>query len=265
MELSRLASRRGSLLPDTWEGIFRERARQWEIPLVNLSDLGLTFDRDGLPSNSTLKGLKPGAEAEPYLDQEQNVVYKLFFANKDGSVGKKLHFRFGEDGFDVTDVDAHWLDTVEKIKVLNAGGGLPTELVGFDSAGKYLIAKQPRAYRYLDFFKDLEAAEQAMCGVHPIGGELRGRTIISWVDGRPWAISDLHKGNIMRDSSELPVIIDALLGKSPLRRKSAFHGLRRRASRHAHIESKASRQEIHSEISTMPTFDRFGLKSLPAL
>lgn len=128
-------------------------------------------------------------------------------------LGKKLAFNFGSDGFEVDVADATWIDTMDKISVLGAGGGLPTELIGLASSGDYLLAKQPLAYPMNDFQSDSEEAEYRMRGIVPIGGGLRQRVIVSQVDDRPWVIGDLHERNIMIDSNGKPTIIDALLGK----------------------------------------------------
>ncbi len=109
---------------------------------------------------------------------------------------------------------------MEKIAVPNAGGGLPTELIGLAATGDYLLAKQPLAYVYEDFTADRERAETTMRGVYPVGGGLRQRVIVSHIESAPWIIGDLHERNIMRDSNGQPTIIDALIGKiTPLSRK----------------------------------------------
>jgi len=176
--------------------------------------------RDGLISSEFLFALTPGAEAQPYLDKDTNVVYKLFDLRVDGSLGKKLEFNFGSEGFEVDVADATLTDTIEKLLALNAGGGLPTELVGLASSYDYLLAKQPRAYDYENFSVERESAERLMRGVYPVGGGLRQHLIVSQIDNEFWLIGDLHERNIMRDSSSRPTIIDALTGKiTPLSRK----------------------------------------------
>ncbi len=229
------------LSSDVWAAAFAVRTREWEVPIVDLGDLGITHDKDGFIASDTLVPLTSGAEAQPYLDRSEKVVYKLFDLRTNGALGKKLSFHFGSDGFEIDVTDATWIDTMEKISVLNAGGGLPTELVGLASTGDYLLAKQPLAYPVVDFHTDREAAEHSMRGIIPLGGGLRQRVIVSEVEGRPWVIGDLHDRNIMRDSAGNPVVIDALLGKiTPLaQRKLSWL---RDACEHARSYRRTSRR-----------------------
>ncbi|MEO0448033.1 MAG: hypothetical protein AAF191_18345, partial [Verrucomicrobiota bacterium] len=121
---------------------------------------------------------------------------------------------------EISDADANWIETLEKLAVLNAGGGLPTEILGLASSGDYLLAKQALAFPWKDFYEDRSQAEAHMRGILPIGGGLRQRVIISQVLGRFWVIGDLHERNIMIDHTGVPMIIDALVGKAtPLARK----------------------------------------------
>ncbi|CAN5301107.1 hypothetical protein BH23VER1_BH23VER1_31190 [soil metagenome] len=100
-----------------------------------------------------------------------------------------------------------------KTTLLNAGGGLPSEIVGVASSGDYLITKQPRAHYLKDYQKDREEAVKRFYGITPIGGGLRRPVMVSHILGIPWIICDLHNRNIMRDRDGHAVIIDALIGE----------------------------------------------------
>lgn len=206
---------------DVWSASFARRAEEWELPTVDLQKLGLDQDHDGFVSSGFLQPLTPGAEAQPFLDKEFRTVYKLFDLRPNGSLGKKLLFNFNDEtGFEVDVADATWIDTIEKILILNAGGGLPTELLGLADSYDYLIAKQPLAYPFKDLNQDRERAEHVMRGIYPVGGGLRQHVFVSQIDADYWVIGDLHERNIMRDSNGEPTIIDALAGKvTPLARK----------------------------------------------
>lgn len=213
MEAAKHTPSSESLQTDVWADSFAQQAHQWEVPLVDLRRLGLHHDQDGFISSKELIALTSGAEAQPYLDREAQVVYKLFDLKINGSLGKKIVLtRDPEIGFEVETQDAIWTDTLEKLSVLNDAGGLITEIVGLASTGDYLIAKQPLAYPHENYLDDLFVAQEAIKAVKPIGGGLRQPIIISYVNDQPWLIGDLHERNIMRDSLNRPTIIDALIG-----------------------------------------------------
>lgn len=233
----------GSLPPDVWKAAFKGRAREWEVPIVDLRALGLEHDTDGFIVSEDLIALPPGAEAQPYLDSSNRVVYKLFPLQPNGSLGRKLDFRSGSEGVEVTDGEATWIDTLEKLAVLNAGGGLPSEIIGLADSGDYLIAKQPFAFPIKDFDADLREAERRMRGVRCVGGGLRVHVIVSHVDGFDWVLGDLHQRNVLRDHNGQPVIIDALMTKVTPKARKSLPWLKRaceeaRAYRETGIEPK---------------------------
>lgn len=219
LQVSQLSPSRESLPPDVWAAAFIRRTREWDVPLISLSKLGLDSDDDGFLESRTPASFQPlvsGAEACPYLDRSTGVVYKLFFLLKNGGLGKKLSYELGEQGrFECQIEDAVLSDTLTKLVTLHDAGGHPTEIVGLSDDGKFLIAKQPLASPFRSFEDDLAGAVQAIKGVPLSCQGIRGNAILIWVNGQPWIVSDLHKGNIMRDAEDRPTIIDALTGAVP--------------------------------------------------
>lgn len=219
LQVSQLSPSRESLPPDVWAASFVRKTREWDVPLISLSKLGLTSDEDGFLESETpeiFHALKSGAEACPYLDRAAGVVYKLFFLLKNGALGKKLVYELGESGrFECHIEDATLVDTLTKLITLHDAGGHPTEIVGLSDDGKYLIAKQPLAAPHKSFEEDQEVAVQAIKGVPLSSQGIRGGAILIWVNGQPWIVSDLHTGNIMRDADDRPTVIDALTGAIP--------------------------------------------------
>lgn len=212
-EAAKLTPSSESVSPDVWTASFTEQANQWDVPLVDLERLGISHDEDGFLHSSELVPLPSGAEAHPYLDQQNQVVYKLFDLKPNGSVGKKLVYSNHLDvGFEIETRDAVWLDTLEKISVLNAAGAHLTEIVGLAATGDYIIAKQPLAQPFEEFLTDREIAEGRLKSIVPIGEGLRQRIIVTYVDEAAWLVGDLHERNIMRDANNEPTIIDALIG-----------------------------------------------------
>ncbi len=206
---------RGAVSNDVWIDQFTGRLADHKIPLIDLEALGFRHE-DGFLTSAVLRPLPSGAEASPFLDSENGVVYKLFDLRPGGAMGKKLRFQPRSRGFEIESTDARWNDMLDKFIVLNRGGGHPTELAGISSDGCYLVAKQPQAYPFDDFRADLASAEAAMCGIVPVGGGLRQHLFVTTIDGVPWLVGDLHERNIMRDQNRTPTIIDALVGEITL-------------------------------------------------
>ena len=199
---------------DVWTGSLERALNDWETPLIELSRLGLTYDEQGFLNSEFLKPLTSGAEAEPYLDEEYGVVYKLFNLRNSGALGKKLVLERQSDDeeFQVEYKEADLRHTLTKLSVLNDAGAHATEIVGLADSGEYLIAKQPLAYPYRDFKEDLRTAILSIRAVVPSRSGFRQNVAIITSGGRPWIVGDLHDRNIMRDKLGRPCIIDALIG-----------------------------------------------------
>ena len=178
-------------------------------------------------TSSFLVPLKTGAEACPFADLATGVVYKLFPLHINGGLGKTFEIiADAEQTGIIMDVrDAVLSETIEKLMVMHDAGAHPTELVGLDDQGDYLIAKQPLAEAYgdLDNLRDITLAQidsmrpqaaERMLAV-PCRAGFKRPVWIVWCDDRAWAMSDLHPGNIMKDASDMPCIIDALMAPLP--------------------------------------------------
>ena len=213
--------------PSGWSALVARRAAELKVPLIPLGHLGLTHSDEGFLVSRDLNKLQSGAEAQPYLDDASEVVYKLFDLTPAGSLGMKLHFTPSGEGMEMNKLAARLTDTLEKICLLHEMGAHPTEIVGLAETGDFLIVKQPKARRrpysqglttdeYRRWFEDErhEAIGQIK-GVECISRGLREKVVISAVDGNPWGIADLHERNIMLDATGRPTIIDALIGPVP--------------------------------------------------
>ncbi|MCX6855194.1 MAG: hypothetical protein NTV80_09830 [Verrucomicrobia bacterium] len=163
-----------------------------------------------------MQPLKTGAEASPFADGDWQVVYKLFPLHASGGLGKTFEIdRYPDDqGFEMTVRDAVLIETMEKLIVLHDAGAHPTELVGIDDQGDYLVVKQPLAYPYQNLEEDRLIALERIRAV-PCRARFRRAVWILWEHEQAWVLSDLHPGNIMRDAGGLPTIIDALLSPLP--------------------------------------------------
>jgi hypothetical protein len=165
--------------------------------------------------STKLRPLKAGAEACPFADDEWKVVYKLFPLFRSGGLGKTFEVEpLPEGGYEMHTQDATLMQTIEKLMVLHDVGACPTEIVGLDYMGDYLVVKQPIATAYRDFEADRKIALQ-MAKAVPCAERFKRQTWVLWLDEHTWILSDLHEGNIMRDAQGQPTIVDALVAPLP--------------------------------------------------
>jgi hypothetical protein len=90
-------------------------------------------------------------------------VFKLFPLHINGGLGKTFEIEADPErsGIVMNVRDAVLAETIEKLIVMHEAGGHPTELVGIDDQGDYLIAKQPLATPYgdLDNLREMTIAQ----------------------------------------------------------------------------------------------------------
>lgn len=217
LEISRFAPQRESSEIDVWTTALIEEAKLWGVPIIPLESLGIRRDaEEGFLLADELQPLKTGAEACPYLDMQNRVVYKLFDLRGNGSMGKKIIMERDEDGVLQAEIkEAVLYDVIRKLSALNDGGGHPTEIVGIVDSFDHLLVKQPLAEPYRDFNDDRKEAMDKMRCIIPMGGHFRHSLAVFYTQEEPWLLGDLHKGNIMRNAEGEPTIIDALTGYLP--------------------------------------------------
>lgn len=207
-----------SLAVDGWFAAAARTAAELDVPLISLNALGIGFDEDDHLLSRFLRPLNAGAEAKPFSDDIQGVVYKLFDLRDSGALGKKMELHFENPWeAEIRTVDSTLFEAIEKLAVLHEAGAHPTEIVGLADTGDYLIVKQPMADPHgPDLDADRRVAVEAMKAV-PVRGGIRGGDLrVFWLDGKAWLLGDLHRGNVMRAADGLPTIIDALIGSVPL-------------------------------------------------
>lgn len=225
-EADRSTASRESLPPHVWAAAFARKCEEWAVPLIPLAKLGISHNSEKLIESAYLRPLRSGAEASPFADDDWGVVYKLFPLLTSGGLGKTFDFEHDDEehGVTITTRDAHLSETLEKLVTLSDAGALVTEIVGLTDTGDYLIAKQPLAKDYLDFESDRTAALLHLRAVECRAPVSRNLWAI-WLNECAWFVSDLHKGNIMREVSDSPTIIDALFCPVPPRALRQFRWL----------------------------------------
>ena len=216
MEISRFTPPRESVEINVWTASIVEKAKLWEVPIVPLESLGISRDEEGFLISEELQPLKTGAEACPYLDMKNLIVYKLFDLRVNGSMGKKIVMQRDDENILQAEIkEAVLHDMLKKLSSVNDGGGHPTEIVGLTDTFDHLLVKQPLAEPYHDFDADRREAMSIMRCVVPLGGHFRHNLAVFYTQEEPFLIGDLHKGNIMRNAEGKPTIIDALVGYLP--------------------------------------------------
>lgn len=224
-EADRKTASRESISPDVWAASFAGRCAEWAVPLISLSGLGISHTDERLLHSEFLVPLKSGAEACPFWDREWDVVYKLFPLLNSGGLGKTFTLDFDcedVDHIEVTTRDASLMETIDKLWILSLAGALPTEIVGLADTGDYLIVKQPLAQPFVDFESDRQFALDEIKAI-PCRAPVRRNFWMLWLNDLTYLVSDLHQGNIMRDSTDTPAIIDALfcpVAQSVIRQKT---------------------------------------------
>ena len=254
-EAARITPAGESVPLDVWTTSFKRVSSQWQLPVVSLDKLSIFCDGDGILTSSELEKLPSGAEAEPYLDPVESVVYKLFDLRIDGSLGKKVAFESNSEGeMELVLKSAILTDTLEKLSILDDAGAHPTEIIGLSEDGFYLLAKQPLAYPMKSFHEDRDQSLKLIQAVLPTGGNFRSTVAIIWLHNQSWIIADLHDRNIMIDANGNPTIIDALIGAIPPLASSACYFLNM-AIHDAKEWKDTGQQPLHSPFEDVPDDD----------
>ena len=230
-------------------------ARQHGIPVIRLPDLGITRDANGVlrPMGPDVQKLAAGSEAQPFLDRQQHVVYKVFTPDpEDGSLGVKLSATLDPAGkWEVRATPSGLHEQLQKLTVLHEIGGLPTEIHGLTPLGQWIV-KQPES-THVSASEFPAALAEAIAGIggarlqDPENPQLDHLSVI-WHQGTPWFIGDLHSRNIMRDASGRARIMDALIMPVPTR---MLHDLP--AVQHA---ADAARQHAETPLRSAPKRSR---------
>ncbi len=207
---------RGTTRADVSWADYCERAAELGAPTIQLANLGIALNERGQWTSELLEPLIGGAEALPFLDARQGVVYKLFDMRASGGIGKKLFaWKNQMNRWEVGFCDASIHETMEKLIVLHEAHGLPTEVMGLADSGFHLVVKQPLAFHVEIGMKERAQAAGRMGARFLNTAAIRGELRIFWHDGKAWMLGDLHIKNIMQDAAGDMRVMDALIGSVP--------------------------------------------------
>jgi hypothetical protein len=131
-------------------------------------------------------------------------------------VGATFRFHPGADSLlEATSVLGSYRNLLEKLFLINAIGGMPTEVVGITPEG-ILVAKQTRGRRIPEGTDMSPLIPPALI---PIPSRFlrcdRDHPRLTFVNKEPWLIADLHDRNVVRDRLGVLRIIDLVAAPFP--------------------------------------------------
>ncbi|MDR3229039.1 MAG: hypothetical protein LBT53_06485 [Puniceicoccales bacterium] len=159
---------------------------------------------------SRLPRLDSGAEADVYLDKKRGVVYKVFSTGENGTAGD-IYFVNKNGRLDSRNShDKN--DLLEKIYVLNAIGGVPTEVTGRMACGE-LVVKQPYGWTENELSHTERYAVNARSGLSWVAPDVVPLDLFDslYVTQTPegaFLVGDLHEGNYLRNARHSGRILD---------------------------------------------------------
>lgn len=169
-----------------------------------------------------LRRIGSGVEASAFQSVQDGSLYKFYLPREEGRIGGTFGFgaTSAAGGLDGPALQADaclgsYRDLLEKLSLILALGGMPTELIGISPEG-VLVAKQQLGER-LD--EGAEVGTLLPPSLIPIPARFlrahRDHPRLAFVGGRPWFIADTHAKNLVRDTAGQLRIIDLLAAPFP--------------------------------------------------
>jgi hypothetical protein len=187
------------------------------LPLLPLEHFGFpAAAEDPLAGGSSqLRYIGGGVEAWAFADEEGS-VYKFFLPRDDLWIGATFSFRPAEES--VLQAEASlgsYRDLLEKLAVINAIGGMPTEAVGVTPEG-IVVAKQTLGVRLPE---RTDTSGMLPPSLIPWPSRFlrtdRDHPRLVFVHGQPWLVADPHDRNIVWDVEGCARIIDLVAAPLP--------------------------------------------------
>ncbi len=194
------------------------RAFRAFLPIVPLDAFGFPPETDDLLGEGSprLRPISSGVEATAF-EAEDHSIYKFYPPREDGRIGGSFGFIRGEDVALYAEAsDGSYQAMLEKIALILALDGMPTEVVGVTPEG-VLVAKQTLGER-LGEGADTSAVQPA--ALIPIPARFlrahRDHPRLFFYQGAPWLVADLHAKNLVRAADHRLRAIDLLAAPFPL-------------------------------------------------
>ncbi len=200
------------------------RAFRATLPIIPLESFGfLAGHEDPMGEGSPrLRRIGSGVEASAFQSVHDGSIYKFYLPREEGRIGGTFTFfrALSADGLDVPALQADaclgsYRDLLEKLALIVALGGMPTEVVGITPEGA-LVAKQTLGDRLPE---NADVSALLPSALIPIPARFlrahRDHPRLAFIGGRPWFIADTHAKNLVRDAAGLLRIIDLLAAPFP--------------------------------------------------
>lgn len=186
-------------------------------PILPLELFGFVTDADGplYEGSSRLRLIGSGVEASAFV-AEDGSVYKFYLPREEGRIGGSFAFRRGDDV--VIEAEASlgsYRDLFEKLLLINALGGMPTELLGVSPEG-VVIAKQTLGERLPEGSDVTPLLPEPLIGIPArFLRAHRDHPRLFFALERAWFVADTHEKNLARDLGGKVRAIDLLAAPWP--------------------------------------------------
>lgn len=201
------------------------RAFRKTLPIVPLEAFGFPGDdhEDPMGEGSPfLRRIGSGVEASAFQSVHDGSIYKFYLPREEGRIGGTFSFSRATpaDGLDAPALHAEaclgsYRDLLEKLALILALDGMPTEVVGVTPEG-VLVAKQVLGERLPE---GEDVSELLPGSLIPIPARFlrahRDHPRLAFVKGRPWFVADTHAKNLVRDTNGRLRVIDLLAAPFP--------------------------------------------------
>ncbi len=167
---------------------------------------------DGSPR---LHRIGSGVEAWAFVAEEGS-VYKFYLPREGGRIGGSFSFRPGDDVVIQADASlGRYRDLFEKLLLINALDGMPTEVVGVSPEG-VVIAKQTLGDRLADGMDVTPILPRRLIGIPArFLRAHRDHPRLFFAAGKTWFVADTHERNLARDRDGGIRAIDLLAAPWP--------------------------------------------------
>lgn len=202
------------------------RAFRRALPLVPLAAFGFpgSDHEDPMGEGSPrLHRIGSGVEASAFQSVHDGAIYKFYLPREEGRIGGTFAFARAPaaDGLDRPALQADaclgsYRDLLEKLALILALDGMPTEVVGVTPEG-VLVAKQTLGERLAE---GADVSALLPPGLIPIPSRFlrahRDHPRLAFVGGRAWFVADTHSKNLVRDTEGRLRVIDLLAAPFPV-------------------------------------------------
>lgn len=186
-------------------------------PIIPLEVFGFPTETEDLMGEGSpqLHLIGSGVEASAFVAEDRS-VYKFYMPHEGGRIGGSFAFQRGVDVVVEAEASAGtYRDLLEKLMLINALGGMPTELIGVSPEG-VVIAKQTLGNRLSE---GIDVTPLLPSQLIEIPARFlrahRDHPRLFFKDGKAWFVADTHEKNLATDGAGRVRPIDLLAAPWP--------------------------------------------------